>query len=262
MMQLPAEIKRWIGERPYHLDDVGLSGSKVLLFDDMVLKIQPDSKESKTEHTLMKWLDGKLPAPRVLYYEVVNGISYLLMTRVDGKMCCDLSYIYVPDRLVDLLAEGLKRLWTVDISDCPCNASLDHHLAAAEYNVKNGLVDLDDAEPETYGENGFRNPEDLLGWLKANRPEEEPVFSHGDFCLPNIFASDHGVSGYIDLGRAGVADRYRDIAICYRSLKSNLRGSYGGHPPVDFDCVRLFDRLGIAPDWEKIRYYILLDELF
>lgn len=25
---------------------------------------------------------------------------------------------------------------------------------------------------------------------------------------------------------------------------------------------RLFEELGMAPDWEKIRYYILLDELF
>jgi len=41
-------------------------------------------------------------------------------------------------------------------------------------------------EPETYGENGFENPEEFLQWLKENRPDEELTFSHGDFCLPNI----------------------------------------------------------------------------
>ena len=90
---------------------------------------------------------------------------------------------------------------------------------------------------------------------------------HFEILLPltspgNIFVNDQGVSGYIDLGRAGVADRYRDIAICYRSLGSNLRGSYGGHPPIDFDAEELFRKLDVTPDWDKIRYYILLDELF
>ena len=261
-MRLPSGIQNMIGTRPYRLDDVGLSGSQVLLFDDMVLKIQPESEESKTEHAIMQWLDGKLPVPQILCHEAENGMSYLLMSHVPGKMSCDLGFINAPDQLTELLAKGLKKLWSVDITDCPCDASLDRHLDAAEYNVKNGLVDLENVEPETFGENGFHDPEELLAWLKTNRPEEDLVFSHGDYCLPNIFADEQGISGYIDLGRAGVADRYRDIAICYRSLKSNLHGSYGGHPPVEFDCDELFRKLEIMPDWEKIRYYILLDELF
>lgn len=261
-MQLPSAIQGYIGKRSYRLDDVGLSGSQVLLFDDMVLKIQPESEETKNELEVMRWLDGKLSAPRIIYHEVVNGVSYLLMTRIAGAMSCDLSYINSPGRLTKLLAEGLRKLWSLDISDCPCDASLDHHLAAAEYRVKNCLVDLEDMEPDTLGENGFKNAEHLLTWLKENRPEEDLVFSHGDYCLPNIFVNDSEITGYIDLGRAGIADRYRDIAICYRSLKSNLRGSYGGHPPVDFDSDELFRELGITPDWDKIRYYILLDELF
>ena len=48
-MQLPSEIKNRIGDRSYQLDDVGLSGSQVLLFDDMVLKIQPETEETRAE---------------------------------------------------------------------------------------------------------------------------------------------------------------------------------------------------------------------
>lgn len=261
-MQLPSAIQDHIGNRSYRLDDVGLSGSQVLLFDDMVLKIQPESDEVKNELTIMEWLDGKLPVPKIICHEAAGGFSYLLMTRLAGKMSCDLSYINSPDLLVELLAQGLRKLWSLDISECPCDLSLDHHLAAAEYNVRKGLVDLEDLEPDTLGENGFKDVEELLTWLKENRPEEDFVFSHGDYCLPNIFGNNSKIMGYIDLGRAGIADRYRDIAICYRSLKSNLRGSYGGHPPVNFDSDELFRKLGITPDWDKIRYYILLDELF
>ena len=54
------------------------------------------------------------------------------------------------------------------------------------------------------------------------------TFIHGDFCLPNIFADDSGLTGLIDLGRAGVADKWQDIAICYRSLSNNYSGKYNG----------------------------------
>ena len=262
MFVLPERIQKAIGERAYEMDDIGMSGSKVLMFDDMVLKIQPESAEAKTECEMMQWLQERLPVPKVIAHEVADGQDMLLMSRVPGKMCCDLEFINDPNRLLDVLCEGLKMLWSTEISTCPKDASLDQHLAAAEYNVRNGLVDLENVEPDTFGENGFRDPEELLAWLKANRPEEDIVLSHGDYCLPNVFANGNGVCGFIDLGRAGLADRYRDIAICYRSLKSNLHGSYGDHPPVDFDADIFFERLGIQPDWDKIRYYILLDELF
>lgn len=261
-MNLPIEIQKAVGDRPYILDDIGMSDSQVLIFDDMVLKIQPDCAEARTEREMMRWLGGKLPVPGIICHEISDGRSFLLMSRVPGKMSCDLSFINDPEQLIDILCEGLKMLWSTNISGCPCDATLEQHLAAAEHRVKNELVDLDNVEPETFGENGFKDPEDLLAWLKANRPTEDIVLSHGDYCLPNVFADEKGISGFIDLGRAGYADRYRDIAICYRSLTSNLRGSYGGHPPVDFDADELFRKLGIEPDWEKIRYYILMDELF
>lgn len=261
-MKLPKTIQEKIGTQSYTQDTIGMSGATILLFDTMVLKIRPDSPEARTEYNMLHWLGGRLPVPDILCHEVVDGTSYLLMSRLSGQMTCDLAILNDPTRLVDLLCEGLQMLWKVDISDCPCDATLDQHLSAAEYRVKNGLVDMDNAEPDTFGENGFQNPEELLTWLKANRPTEDIVLSHGDYCLPNIFADDTGVCGFLDLGRAGYADRYRDIALCYRSLKSNLHGSYGDHPPIDFDANALFRKLGITPDWDKIRYYILLDELF
>ena len=69
------------------------------------------------------------------------------------------------------------------------------------------------------------------------------------------------MSGYLDLGFCAVADRYQDIALCWRSLAHNSDGSYGAaYPGIRPDA--LFDALGITPDREKVRYYILLDELF
>lgn len=99
-------------------------------------------------------------------------------------------------------------------------------------------------------------------WLKKNKPKQELVFSHGDLCLPYIFLKDGRVSSFIDLGDSGIGDKWRDIALCYRSLKHNFDGTYGGRAVEDFNPNWLFEVIGLKPDWEKLRYYILLDELF
>lgn len=155
-----------------------------------------------------------------------------------------------------------KMLWRIDIKDCPVIKNLDSELPKAEYRVENGLVDISDAEPDTFGENGrFKNPRELLTWLQDNRPSYEPVLSHGDLCLPNILIDNGDISGFIDMDNCGIADKWEDIAMCYRSLKHNFDGTYGKvYSGINPDL--LFKELGIEPDMEKIDYYILLDELF
>lgn len=260
---LPDSIRAAVQNKPCTEDNVGMSGSRIFIFDDKVLKIQKHSAETDNEFRVIEWLNGRLPVPEIIEYEVKDGMAYCFMTRICGKMACDESYMMEPDTLVEIAAQAMEMLWSVDISDCPCDASLDIKLEAAKYNVENSLVDIENTEPETFGRGGFASPEELLLWLCANRPEEEPVFSHGDFCLPNIFADKNKVTGFIDLGRTGIADKWQDIAICYRSLKHNFEGAYnGGKPYRGYSPEMLFERLQIAPEPEKLRYYILLDELF
>ena len=80
--------------------------------------------------------------------------------------------------------------------------------------------------------------------------------------MPNIFIQDGKLRSLIDLGRAGIADKYQDIALCYRSLSHNFSGKYAEVSYPDFDAMALFEALGIEPDMKKLKYYILLDELF
>lgn len=262
VVNLPDSIKEIIGHRPYTIDTIGMSNSQVVCFDDMVLKIEKQREESDNEHQMMAWLNDKLPVPKILCWAKENGINYLLMSRMCGEMSCTTEMLENPKRLVKLLAEGLRMLWRVDVSSCPYNNSINNKLKSAEVRILNGLCSMEDAEPETYGANGFDNPAQLLQWLKDNKPVEELFFSHGDYCLPNIFIKENKINGFIDLGRSGVADKYQDIALCYRSLKYNFAGAYGGKVYEDFDATILFDQLNIVPDWDKIKYYILLDELF
>lgn len=258
---LPASLRVFLQDKSFTRNTTGLSGAGVWMADDRVLKIAPDDSVSRREIEMVTWLQDKLPVPRVLHTAVEKGTSYLLMSRLPGVMCCDARYMTRPDVLVKLLAEGLQQLWRVDTRDCPCRFSLDDRLLLAEDNVRHDRCEVENVEPDTYGEGGFRDPAHLLQWLKEHRPPMDPVLSHGDFCLPNLFLQNDRVSGYLDLGFCAAADRYQDIALCYRSLLHNADGTYGvTYPNIHPD--RLFVALGITPDWEKVRYYRLLDELF
>jgi len=261
-LHVPSKIKSLIGDKPFTVDDIGMSGNQVLIFEDMVLKIEDNSTSVEKQLEMMQWLEGKVPVPQVLAYEVENEKSYLLMSRMGGEMSCDTYYLEHPQILLEALACGLKMLWSVDVGECPRIRDLDVVLKEARVQVENHLVDLDNVEPETFGEGGFENPEQLLEWLESHRPSFEPVLSHGDFCLPNVFLENGQITGFIDLGKIGVGDKWNDIALCYRSLKHNFDGTYGGKVYEDFNPEMLFEKLGIEPDWEKIKFYLLLDELF
>ena len=259
---LPEKIRRLISGKTYQTNNTGMSEAQVMVFEDCVLKIEKYRKKNEETVEVMRWLDGKLPVPKVLCYESDAEYQYLLMSRVAGKMSCDSYCMNHPEELIAGLAEAMRMLWSVDIADCPRRRDPDTELKEAAYRIENHLIDMDNVEPSTFGKSGFKDPEDLLRWLENNRPNYEPVLSHGDLCLPNVFL-DHGrVSGLIDLGNTGIGDRWKDIALCYRSLRWNSEGAYGSRVYPDIRSEMLFDALGITPDPDKLRYYILLDELF
>ncbi|MCR4771997.1 MAG: aminoglycoside 3'-phosphotransferase [Oscillospiraceae bacterium] len=259
---LPENIARLIAGRRCEKDGVGRSGAEIFYLDDYVLKAVKYRIENEDAVRVMRWLEGRLPVPEVICFERRGDIQYLLMSRVPGRMTCDTYYTERPEKLTALLAEALNMLWSVDTAGCPRVMDADALLAEAGYRVENRLVDTDGAEASTFGKGGFAGPEALLKWLEDNRPDFEPVFSHGDLCLPNILAQEDRVSGFVDLGGAGIGDRWRDAALCRRSLAHNLDGTYGGKVCPGFDPDLLFDALGIRPDREKLRWYTLLDELF
>ena len=115
-----------------------------------------------------------------------------------------------------------------------------------DYLLNNDLADVDCENWEE--DTPFKDPRELYDFLKTEKPEEELVFSHGDLGDSNIFVKDGKVSGFIDLGRSGRADKWYDIAFCVRSIREDI----GEEQYVEL----FFDLLGIKPDWEKIKYYI------
>ncbi|MCM1194729.1 MAG: hypothetical protein NC332_02210 [Firmicutes bacterium] len=93
--RLPLEIGRITQGKPYKINRVGMSGAEVRLYDDFVLKIQPQTELSANEATFMRYLKGKVLAPDVLAYETQNGLDYLLMSRLQGEMLFADKYLVI-----------------------------------------------------------------------------------------------------------------------------------------------------------------------
>lgn len=205
------------------------------------------------EKDMMLWLKGKLPVPEVLYFEQYGSWNFLLMSEVDGVMCSEEYEIHKnPKKIIELYAECIKLFQSIDSSDCPFNNNTDNRLTELDYLLNNDLADVDCENWEE--DTPFKEPRELYDFLKTNKPSEELVFSHGDLGDSNILVRNNKISGFIDLGRSGKADRWYDIAFCIRSIRDDIG---------EEKYVKLFfELLGIEPDWEKIKHYILLDELF
>ena len=255
MERLPAKIAALVGRHGYTLDGIGCTEAEVRLYEHgPVLKIETEWAEPRAEREMTRWLQGRLEVPRVLADCVQRGRSYLLLSRLPGEMACAPGQLRDPERLVRLLARGLRRVWALDTRGCPGDQRLDRKLERARRNLEEGRVHPADVDEAIVGPQGrFPDFRALWAYLDARRPAEDLVFTHGDYCLPNVLLEGEQVR-FLDLGRSGIADRWQDVALCLRSLAYNL----------GTDAYRdlLLAELGLPLDREKLEYYLLLDELF
>jgi len=258
---LPTHLRDAIGaDAVWEAVTLGYSGTSIFRVtsvagDARYLKIgeQTAATEVMAEAARLEWLAGRLPVPEVLHASEAEGRAFLLTSAVPGHVLCDPHVTRDLPRLVRLLAEGMRVLHALDSSGCPFDARLDVKIAAARERVVRGEVDEDDFDAIRHG----RTAESLFAELVAMRSAtEDLVFTHGDYCLPNVLidAERDEITGFIDVGRAGVADRYQDIALAARSLTYNFGGEW---------VPLLFDSYGLSTvDHAKIAYYQLLDEFF
>lgn len=151
---------------------------------------------------------------------------------------------------MDAIAAFLRRVHAIPVSECPFNSDIAFRLSQARARIDEGSVEIDDFDEEREGwtaEQVWTALHDLLPFTP------DPVVTHGDFSLDNLLIHGGQVTGCIDVGRAGIADRYQDVAILWNGL-----GEFG--PSLQ---DRLCQEYGIfEPDRRKLGLHLLLDELF
>ncbi|MBN3522547.1 APH(3') family aminoglycoside O-phosphotransferase [Paenibacillus apiarius] len=255
----PDALLEHIRENDWVQDTIGMSGAHVFQVQTTAgeaayLKVSPSGWETTLagEKRALEWLRGKLPVPDLLYYEETNGYDFLLMSAVEGDMCCSPALLSRPEKTARLLGAGLALFHQVDTRDCPIDNRLERKLVEAEKRLLAGLVDEADFNEDNLGKSAAQ----LYQQLVRERPQaEDIVFTHGDYCLPNILVRHGKIGGFIDLGRCGLADRYQDIGIGIRSMMHNF-GTHKYRQPF-------LEGYGIGSvDEDKVNYYILLDEMF
>jgi aminoglycoside phosphotransferase/RimJ/RimL family protein N-acetyltransferase len=260
---LPLNLAKQISSYKWEEIMIGCSGSYVFrLYNESVCNNKQENmylkiiEKEKTESLIpekerLDWLKDKLPVPQFLYFSEDLEHEFMLISELPGLISCHSSFTDNLPEILTQIAFGLRLIHAVPIVHCPFNQSLDCKIKNAERRVQLGLVDEDDFDEKRQG----RKSEELLTELKANRPtSEELVFTHGDYCLPNIIIEQGKISGFIDWGRAGVADKYQDLALAARSIAYNFGREY---------VNTFFEAYGIEEiDQEKVEYFQLLDEFY
>ena len=264
---LPPDLARVVAGYVWRQIHVGLSSARVFrleakgentLYKNTLYKkalyLKTESRASGNsllhEKLKLEWLTNRLPVPEVVLFAEDENAEYLLLSEISGVDASGDAHKGNERSVIEQAANGLEMIHSLPINDCPFAARIEDKIKLAEKRMKNGLVDENDFDRERIG----RTAADLFRELTETAPpDEDLVFTHGDYCLPNIILENGKLSGFVDWANAGVADKYQDIALLTRSVEYNFGGDSTQH---------LFDALGLKPDWQKIRFYTLLDEFF
>jgi aminoglycoside 3'-phosphotransferase-2 len=134
--------------------------------------------------------------------------------------------------------------WAVRlISDCP------RRWRMWSLGLDSGQIDASDFRPTFRDFSAAAAVAELRSLLPA---AEDPVITHGDYCAPNIVFDGDQLSGFVDIGVLGVADRWRDLAVALWTLERNIG------PGWDELFLQTY---GAEPDRSRQAFYLLLYEL-
>ena len=255
---LPLELEEHLKDYSWSKNTIGCTKTNIFYCElknhpSFYLKVAnlADTINLYLESEKLLWLKNKLPVPEVIHYSNNKKQEFLLLSEIQGKPSHFFDSENQKKRITLLLAQGLIFIHSIDIAHCPFDNSLLIQIANAKEKTINGLVNEQEFDPIREG----RTAKSLYQELLATKPHQEDlVFTHGDYCLPNIIIDDNDINGFIDLGLAGISDRYQDIAICIRSIGYNF-----GKKWVPF----FLKEYGLnVVDQEKIAFYQLMDEFF
>lgn len=263
-MDLPGElVARLTGYalQPVHLGESGAAVYRCSAeqLPGRYLKVGALAAALRLRHEAerLRWMKAHgLAVPAVCEYGVVDKNEYLLLEEIQGLAASDPSWLALRSQVVTALGEALAALHLTDIRECPFDHRIARQIEAARVRIAAGHVDEADFDE---GRRGCAATS-LFAKLVASVPDHEDlVFAHGDYCLPNVIlhrsaAGDARVSGFIDCGRAGIADRYQDIALAIRSISFNFGDSW-----VDL-FLSAYGLPGLEAD--KVAFFTLLDEFF
>ncbi len=197
------------------------------------------------ESIMLDYLKDKISVPEKMFYEKYNGKSYILTKELRGEMLCSNYYKSHPLEGIDILIDAFNHIYNVDYSDCIVDETIDSKIK----EIESRFSSIKESDIKENILSRFHTKENILKYLKGNKPKQIIGFTHGDMSLPNIYALDNHFNGLIDVGNAGLSDIYFDLVVCEMSIERNYGKEY-----IDI----FYDKLGIEKDDFKSDYYRIL----
>jgi len=189
-------------------------GTTYRLGSDRFLKWRPHTTgvDLRPEAERMRWARAHVPVPEVLELGADELGSWLLTAALDGESAVSSRWVAEPEIAVAAIGRGLRTLHdNAPVARCPFSWSVE--------------------------DRGGSSPP----------PIDHLVVCHGDACSPNtILRADGSVSGLVDLGQLGVADRWADLAVATWATEWNYGPGWEEH---------LLHAYGIVPDPIRTAYY-------
>ncbi|MHA1953021.1 MAG: APH(3') family aminoglycoside O-phosphotransferase [Candidatus Heimdallarchaeaceae archaeon] len=254
---LPSELEKIIRGYDWEVNSIGCSKTEVYKLvkknQTAYLKInKPESNFNlEKENAVLRWLEGKLPVPKVIFFSRYEDREYLLISEIQGKASFEASSDEVKRQNIKILAEGLKKIHGMDPAGCPISNTPDILIQIAKSKLESKEMNNSKFDKRWRD----KSPEELYQEILKNKPKEfDLVFSHGDYCLPNIIIENGDLNGFIDWSYGGINDRYFDFAAVAWSIGYNF-----GEEWIKY----FFEDYGVEEiDWNRLRFFQMLNEFF
>jgi kanamycin kinase len=204
------------------------------------------------ERDRLLWAADRLPVPQVLDSGADGSFEWLALRARAGRDATQPEHLDDPATTVPILAHGLRRFHDTAVGGCRFDFRLDVALEHARRRVNGDGVPASTGD-DFHEEHAHLTPRAALKLLDATRPvSEDVVLCHGDYCFPNLLIEQRRVTGYLDLGEMGLADRWWDLAVATWSCDWNVGPGWQD---------LFLDSYGIERDDDKIAFYRLLYDL-
>ena len=167
----------------------------------------------------MAWLAPHTPVPEVVDRDADGEGEWLATVAVPARSAVDDGWKANPGPAVRAIGTGLRRFHdAVPVDTCPFDWSVETRLARARVASPGPAPSID-----------------------------RLVVCHGDACAPNTLVDPDGrFVAHVDVGSAGVADRWADLAVASWSLGWNFGEGWD---------VPFFEAYGVEPDAERMEFH-------
>ena len=213
---------------------------------DRYLKVQPKGvyPSLAEEAERMRWAAAWIRVPGVIAHGHNSTTEWLCTSTLPGRDATELTEN--PEEIVPVFARGLRKLHdSLPVELCPF--SFVHEVALPHVRRRQAEGDPKEWHPIHQG----LTVKQAIRQLETSPPEERDlVVCHGDYCFPNVLVEEAGVTGYLDVGELGVADRWLDLAVATWTCTWNVGPGYEDlfleHYSAEWDTARC--------DWYRLLY--------